>query len=348
MTSKTCPKCNTKSEDLIVCTSCGLNFEEYEVAKQEKLGDIRTLLSEGKYVEAKQIAEKLPVQFPDNKTDFVLLLSNINRDISIVEKSNMAYAAYKEGDYKQAAFLLRNIKAFNPALNEKVIGLRRKAERQLQAEETFRSAVAAFDDRKFARAKQLFLEVHGAEHRDEISEYLQKTEQAIREILDEAIGHIRNRQYKIAENTFTKLKKDFPDLSGEIDDYLALLARRIEIKNNIIAAARAAQQDERLLESKVLYSFLGQQFPEFYPLVQPHLEEIGTQAVTSLAETENSGKIDFAFLGLSDTFAGTHTTGTAPEDINTIMPAEPNLPSKPDIACSPVVIDVEGVADFIF
>lgn len=348
MTSKTCPKCNKKSEDLIVCASCGLNFEAYEVTKQEKLGEIRTLLSEEKYVEAKQIAQELPLQFPDNKVDFALLLSNIIRDISIVEKSDRAYKAYKEGDYKQAAVLLRNIKAFNPALNEKVIGLRRKAERLLQVNDTFEQAVAAFEAKNYAAAKTLFSQIRGFARQDQVENFLARTEKAIQEILDEAIGLIRNRQYKVAENSFKQLKAEYPDLGQEIEKYLAFLAKRVEIKNNIIAAAQTAQKDKRLLESKVLYSFLAQQFPEFSPSVQPRLDEIGKQAITSLAEVEGVDGIDGATLGLGDEHPGDGGYGISVEEINCIAPCEANSPNIPDLNCRPVEIDVEGVADFIF
>ncbi len=348
MTNKTCPKCNKKSEDLIVCSSCGLNFEEHEVSKQEKLLEIHTLLSESKYQEAKEIAEKLPLQFPDNKTDFILLLSNINRDISIVGKSDLAHEAYQKGDYAQASFLLRNIKAFNPILNENVISLRRKAERHLHNQETFNSAVAAFNEKKYATAKRSFKQIHGLENQDEIDGYLEKAEQAIHAILDEPIEFVRNRQFPVAENKFKELQAEFPDLKEDIEGYLTFLAKRVEIKNSIIDAARKAKLEKRLLESKVLYSFLVTQFPEFAPLAQPHLDEIGSQAITGLAEIEDTGGIDCAALGLDGESVGYAGSLFQAEDLNSLTAVACSQPCPPDVLCPPVEIDVEGVDDFIF
>ena len=53
MAEKTCPKCNKKSEDAVVCKRCGINFDEYETSKQEKFIEIRVLLSENKRILAK-------------------------------------------------------------------------------------------------------------------------------------------------------------------------------------------------------------------------------------------------------------------------------------------------------
>ncbi len=348
MTHKTCPKCHHKSDDLINCASCGLNFEEYEVEKQEKLLEIHTLISEGRYADAREIAEELPGLFPDNKTDFVLLLSNINRDISIVQKKEQAHAAYANGDFEQASFLLRNIKAFNPALNEQVISLRRKAERQLRNREAFAEGVAAFNDNQFGTARKLFRQVRGFQNQSEVDEYLVKIETAVRTILEKAVGYIRNRQYNLAEEKLRRLRDAYPDLGEEIDRYLELLDGRREIKNSIMAAARQAEQEKRFLESKVLYTFLETQFPEFSPLIRPRLDKIGPQAITSLADLARQSPLDESDLGLDQNSAALSGGKAEAEDTNRLVPVHAGQPAGPDEFCPPVTIDVEGVDDFIF
>ena len=159
-----CPKCNQKNEDSAECTRCGINFDEYETQKHQKLGEVYHLLSEDKFTEAKQIAEKLPLEFPDNRSDFLLLLSNINRDISIVEKCKLAQECCNDGDYPKAAFMLRNIKAFDKKLDEKVITLRRKIERFTQNNDNFSKAVDAFDKGNYGLAIKLFVKVNNEQY----------------------------------------------------------------------------------------------------------------------------------------------------------------------------------------
>ena len=185
MAEKNCPKCNKKNEDVAVCQRCGINFDEYETTKQEKFIEIRVLLSENKFQEAKELAEKLPTEFPDNRTDFLLLLSNINRDISIVEKYKHAKKSYDDGDFTQTSLLLRNIKAFDQNLNEKVISLRRKVERYLQNEVNFTKAVELFFSGKYAEAKMLFNQIHGFGKQDEVAEYLEKIGDIAKALLGE-------------------------------------------------------------------------------------------------------------------------------------------------------------------
>jgi hypothetical protein len=365
MADKTCPKCNKKSEDVVTCQHCGINFDEYETSKQEKLIEVRVLLSENKYAEAKELAEKLPTQFPDNRTDFMLLLSNINRDISIVGKYEQAKKSCDEGDFTQATLLLRNIKAFDPNLNEKVISLRRKAENYLQNVEKFAKAVDAFDAGSYAEAKVLFKQIYGFDRQSEVTDFLDKIGYVTGAMLDEAIECIRKKQFDVAQEKFASLQNAFPDMQEQVEGYVTILAKRIEIKNNIFNAAKQAKKEQRLLESKILYSFLGMQFPEFLPLVQPHLEDIGPEAVVSLADIENSAMLDLTGLGLD---GGTEGQGSlhAAVDSKEYVSGDVMVPdvdkdgnedtaavvsnreSTADTLSSPLEVDEEGVADFSF
>ena len=137
------------------------------------------------------------------------------------------------------------------------------------------------------------------------------------------------------------------------------------IKNNIFNAAKQAKKEQRLLESKILYSFLGMQFPEFLPLVQPHLEEIGQEAVVSLADIENSAMLDLTALGLD---AGTEGQGSFHAAVDSkeyvsgdvIVPdvdkdgnedtasVVSNRESTADTLSTPLEVDEEGVPDFSF
>lgn len=365
MEGKICPKCNKKSEDTNVCQHCETNFDEYETAKQEKLIKVRVLLSENKYKEAKELAEKLPTEFPDNRTDFLLLLSNINRDISIVDKYEQAKKAYDEGSHEQATLLLRNIKAFDHNLNEKVISLRRKAQRYLQNADFFDKAVKAFDQGNYAEAKSLFKQVHGAEKKEEITEYLAKIGDVANKMLEEAIEAVRNKQFDVAHEKFQTLQSTFPDMETEIEGYLTILNRRVEIKNDILAAAKKAKKEKRLLESKILFSYLGQQFPEFLPQIQPQVKEIGQDVVTSLADLKESAIVGISALGFDEGGEGQGSyrpvadcrENVAPDVITPdldkngqedIAPVVSNRENTVDSLSPPLEVAKEGVPDFSF
>lgn len=364
MAEKNCPKCNKKNEDTDgVCRHCGINFDEYETAKQEKFIEIRVLLSENRFHEAKALAEKLPMEFPDNRTDFLLLLSNINRDISIVEKFEHAQKAYEGGDFKQVSLILRNIKAFDHNLNEKVISLRRKAERYLQNEANFARAEELYFSGKQAEARALFKQIQGFDKQDEVDDYLAKIDYFAQTLLDEAIGCIRGKQFDAALEKFDALQVSFPDMKERIERYKKLLDRRVEIKDTILDAAKRAKKEKRLLESKVLYSFLGLQFPEFMSQVQPHIDEIGNDAVISMADVGESSGAELAALGL-DAGGGGQFAARSQEDCreyvapDSVAPdcdkdgneelaaVESSRASAPDTAPEPLAIDKEGIADF--
>lgn len=362
MPEKTCPKCNKKGEDPAVCQHCGLHFDEYETEKQERLIEVRVLLSENRFREARELAEKLPSQFPDNRTDFLLLLSNINRDISIVEKYEQARQAYEEGDHARASLLLRNIKAFDHNLNEKVISLRRKTERNAQNLEKFDSAVEAFDNGDYARAKVLFQQITGFNRQEEVNDYLNRINDEASALLAEAVECIRKKQFDAALEKLGELQAAFPDLGEEAGRYIGLLDKRTEIKNNILAAAKLARKDKRLLEAKILYSFLGSRFPEFRSQTQPQIEAIGNSAVIGLADLEEGMMLDLASLGLVEGEEG--TTGSVAADCPEFVQAdtltqdvdrdgrediaavESNRESSADTASTVPKIEVGEVADF--
>jgi len=364
MAEKNCPRCNKRSEDGLACRHCGINFDEYETSKQEKLIEVRVLLSENKYDEARELAEKLPARFPDNRTDFLLLLSNINRDISIVDKYDQAKKAYEEGDFTRTSLLLRNIKAFDHNLNEKVISLRRRVERNLQNAEKFARAVDAFDAGNYAEAKILFRQIHGFDRQDEVDRYIDKISYVSGALRDEAIECIRKKQFDVAREKFAALQAAFPDMQEEIEGYVTLLVKRVEIKNDIFKAAKQAQAEKRLLESKILYSFLGNRFPEFLPQVLPHIHEIGRQVVVSLADLDDLAMIDLGALGLDGDGEGQgerHSAADSREYVagdvlapvggrggrKDIPAVVGNRESPADTVPSTLQIDGDGVADFV-
>lgn len=361
MTSKTCPKCGTKGPDATACSRCGLNFANYARAKLEKLGEVHGLLSESKFHEAKQLAEKLPALFPDNKTDFVLLLSNINRDISIVDKYEQAQKAFAEGDYAQVSLLLRNIKAFDSALNERVVGLRRRAETVIQDNALFQQGVAAFNRGDYPAARGLFRQFQGtAAHREEIADYLRKINAETRGALKQAVDCISTGQFALAEAKLARLQAARPDLLEEIAAYQDLLTKRLAIKEQIARAADKARAEQKLLEAKVLYGYLALQFPESLPEIQPRLQEIGARAVINLADLQASGAVDLAALGVETTGAGAGLTLAASDldadiprdlpaaEIPALEPVAGSHPATADEFSPPVELDFAEIPDFIF
>ena len=127
MESRQCPQCHSASNEGHRCARCGLDFQEYEKEKQACIGRVYGLINSGELEAARELAEESGKKFPDSRADFLLLLSNINRDISIVHKLDLAREAFDQGDFEQVLLLLRNIKAFDQVLDGKVISLRRQA-----------------------------------------------------------------------------------------------------------------------------------------------------------------------------------------------------------------------------
>ena len=358
MSTKTCPKCRKKIEDEFECKHCGINFEEYEFTKQEKLREVRILLGESKFKEAKVLAETLPAQFPDNQRDFLLILSNINRDISIVEKCELARQEIEKGNFSQATFLLRNIKAFDHTLNEKVISLRRKAERHIQNDIHFSSGIAEFNMGNYAKAKQLLKNIEGHKDQEEIDAHLQKIELFQKEMLNKAVDLIKKNQLNRAVDELNTLVAQFPDMKDEVEAYTELLSKQEKIKEDIFKAARRAKDDKRFLEAKILYLYLSMQYPETQSTIQPYINDIGQQAIVSLAEVEDDGRVDRAALGLNIQplgVAGSHhereMSTPVDLDLDQVMdmnPVIPNAEGESDLCCAQVNVSGESVPDFIY
>jgi hypothetical protein len=298
MTDPTCPKCNLKKDDPVRCSGCGIRYGEYETQKHQKLGEVYRLLSENKFADARRITEKLPLEFPDNRGDFLLLLSNINRDISIIEKCELAQQSCDNGDYARASFLLRNIKAFDKKLDEKVISLRRKIERFSQSSVHFSEAVDAMNKGNYGRAKTLFEKIEDTRYLEEVSGFLQKIDEIRDEMLGEVVGSIRRNQLNGAGKNLDSLLAAFPGMESETEAYAALVSHQVKMKNMIRDAAVNALYAGRYIESKVLCLFLGMQYPDAREEVRPLIREIGDKAIISFAEMDEYGVVDMATLGL--------------------------------------------------
>jgi hypothetical protein len=361
----TCPFCRHKADRTDRCSSCGTEFETYERRKQEQLAAICNLLNDGRFSEAKEIAKTLPAEFPDNRNDFLLLLSNISRDISIVEKCELAVAAMAEEDYARAAQLLRNIQAFDKNLNERVISLRRKAEQYTQNSEKLRQAEDQFKKKNFAAAHQLFSEIKGTGLRKEAAEYCRQLEEIKKDRLAEAVSWMRKNRFDIAARILDQLCETFPDMRAEIKGYLDLAARRKDMLEIILQAAKKAHREGRLLEAKIAYTLLGLQFPECLRLVRQGLEDLGPQIKISPAELHEDREIDLSALGLLQTgrekddvfssgmLALLSIPDIAPADllgdgISDIFPVKIHQPGAADSIGELLHFEIAQAADFIF
>ncbi len=354
MTISSCPKCRKKSSSTVQCEACGLIFEEYERQKQQSLGQVYQLVSRGDLDGAKTLAEQLPGEFPDSQSDFLILLSNINRDINVTSRYQQALESFERGDCSETVLLLRNIKAFSSLLDEKVISLRRKAERYADHDALFEQAVEKYERGRFAAAAALFGKIEGHSRQDEINGYLQQLEERKNDLLRQAVNLLKNNTFDLAREKFEELREAFPDAGAEIESYLTIISRRNEIKEQVLAAGHEALQAERYLEARVIFSFLNRQFPELQPSLAPHVEEIGSRAVIALVDIAEQESIDFASLGLRvedyclfapDAVAapagGSCRVGSVP------APVEINPEPLADPVNEPVDIDGEEVADFI-
>ncbi len=355
MVDTVCPLCRKKSSGL-TCAFCGLTFAEYESRKQESIGRVYQLISTGDLEHAREMAEKLPMEFPDSKGDFLLLLSNINRDINIVERYHQALESCERGDFSQAVLLLRNIKAYDKGLDEKVIILRRKAERCDRYDADFRAAVELFDAGRIAEARALFTTITGYKDQEKVNDYLQQINDVKEDLMRSAVDCLKQNKFDGARRKFEKLYTIFPDAEHETEGYMAVISAKNKIWETLLSAARKAREDERLIEARVIYSFLGWQYPESLSTLAPYIEEVGAPAAISLTDFAQDNTIDFDALGLhldGDGFivsapgmrqAGETEQGTERKTGQRPVAISP-VPSG-DHGSNPVDLSGEEVADF--
>jgi hypothetical protein len=295
---KTCPKCRQQSDDK-QCPSCKLIFAEYEQEKMDKTGEVYQLISAGELLKAKKLAEQLSSEFPDNRTDFILLVSNINRDLNISEKYRQAQNLLKQGEHEQVVLLLRNIKAFDPGLEEKVIALREKAKQEGEYSGRFQKAADLYEKRWYGEARSAFLKLQKNHPDDEkITKYIEKIDRIKKSLLDEIIESLGKNSFQLAQERFSKLVAIFPDAEEEYAAITKTLKHKKEINSQILDAAEIARKKGRLLEAKVLYTFLYLQNHELHPQVRPYIREIGDNALVSLAECAQYNLIDLNETGL--------------------------------------------------
>ena len=293
-----CPRCRQKS-DSEQCSSCHLVFADYEQEKMKRTGEVYQLISAGELLKAKELAEKLSSEFPDSKIDFILLISNINRDINIAEKYKQAQELFEQGEHEQAALLLRNIKAFDPGLEEKVIALRRKAKQEGEYSGRFQKAADLYEKRWYGKARSAFLKLLKNHPDDEkLTNYIQKIDRIKKSLLDEVIESLGENSFQLAQERFSKLVAIFPDAEEEYAAITKTLNHKKEINSQILDAAEVARKKGRLLEAKVLYTFLYLQNHELHPQLRPYIREIGDNALVSLAECAQYNLLDLNETGL--------------------------------------------------
>ena len=346
---KNCPKCKRQTSGER-CDSCNIVFAEYEQKKQEQTGQIYRLISAGELEKAKELALRLSNEFPDSKGDFILLISNINRDLSIADKYRQAQELFSKGEHSEAVLLLRNIKAFDPGLAEKIITLRRRAERHIGNSSKLEQAAALLAQKQYAAARTLFQQISGDErHKEEAAAALAKIEEVRRSRIQEVRDCLGSSLHLAAQEKLKVLISEFPETEQELAPLVTLLAKRKEISGRLTAAAHKAKAERRYLEAKVLYAFLLWQDQELTSALLPHLEEIDGRTVISLADCPPEDVAAWAELGLQVTAAGLLKSAGQEgrsEAAAKIAPVLISLPPQPDAPSLPVHIDGEEVADF--
>ncbi|MCI5221346.1 MAG: hypothetical protein D3924_01345 [Candidatus Electrothrix sp. AR4] len=295
----TCPRCRKKTEE-DKCGTCNIVFAEYAREKMERTGQVYKLISASKLQDAKELAEKLSLEFPDSKGDFVLLISNINRDLNISKKYQNAQELFNQGDYNQTVLLLRNIKAFDPGLEEKVISLRRKAEQHSGYDSKFEQAVEHLKKEEHGAAWTLFqqLDSQKHKHKDAVRMYRDQLKGIKNDTLEDISDRLGNNLFDTAYDMLNKLTQIFPEVAQEQAGLFSLLEQKKETCEILIEVAHKARKEQRFLEAKALYRYLCWQNHELKPKLLPYIEEIGSQAIVSLADCQLSGSIDFEALGL--------------------------------------------------
>jgi hypothetical protein len=295
---KTCPKCRQKS-DAAQCPSCHLVFADYEREKMRKTGEVYQMISAGDLLKAKELADKLSSEFPESRTDFILLISNINRDLNIAEKYRQAQKLFDQGDHEQTALLLRNIKAFDPGLEEKVIALRQKAKQQGEYGERFQKAVNLYEKKWYGEARKAFLKLRKVHQDDEnITNYIDRIDRIRKSLFDEVVECLGENSFQLAQERFSRLLAIFPDAEEEYAAISKTLNHKKEINSRILDAAETARKKGRLLEAKVMYTYLYWQNHELHPQLRPYIREIGDDALVSLAECAQYNLLDLNETGL--------------------------------------------------
>lgn len=353
MEKSTCPKCKAQGKNSLSCKSCGLVYAEYETDKQEAIGEVYSLIRAGKLKDAKNLAESLAGDFPDSTGEFVLLLSNINRDINIEEKLSQARLLFEKEQFNDVVLLLRNIKAFDPILEERIISLRKKALRHKDHGDFFKQAVEQFNSGKFAHAKTLFMALHDAKEQDEAKKYLKKIDKKKEELFQQAIQCLKDNLFDAAEKCFDTLLIQFPEMEQQADKYIVIITAKRKIKKNLLKAADKAKQEGRFLEARIIYTFLGWQYPEFQSRMGSYFDENILREEISLADLADQEKIDFPTLGLKiDQFGLLHPTNgqsSCVADLSAqtrLLPFSGSPDPSPDIPSKPVNLLDQQVADF--
>ncbi len=301
---KTCPKCRQKT-DKKQCPSCALVFADYEQEKMRKTGEVYQLISGGELLKAKELAEKLSLEYPESRTDFILLVSNINRDLNIAKKYRHAQNLFDQGDHEQVVLVLRNIKAFDPGLEEKVIALRQKAKQQGKYAEQFKKTVDLFEKKWYGEAWIAFHKLQKHNKNDKkIDIYLEKLDKIRKGLIDEVVQDLGENDFQLAQEKLSKMLAIFPDAEEEYAAIAKILQQKKEINRTILEAAETARKKGRLLEAKVMYTFLYWQNHDIHPYLRPYIREIGDEAVVSLADSVQYGLIDLTDTGLQVTKEG--------------------------------------------
>jgi tetratricopeptide (TPR) repeat protein len=349
-----CHRCGNSGSDPEQCESCGLVYREYEKAKQAAIGRVYSLISSGELEAARELARQSGKEFPDSRTDFVLLLSNIERDISIVAKYEKALLAFDRGEYDQVVLLLRNIKAFDQILDGKVISLRRKAERLNDLDPVFEEAVQCFDRGEYGRALQLFKKIDGCARRDEVDSYLIKIDELKNSLFKEAVALLRDNQLEGSRKKFEQLHSVVPEMAEQTAPYLAVIEKKNEIREKLLALAARARQDNRMVEARVIYSYLCWQWPDQRARIEPYLEALEPVYEIHLADSVDNGTLDCSGLGLELDRYGFFVSGKHPDKIRKSgeLQSASGIGINPEPLADPLPppadIDGEGIADFTY
>lgn len=350
MTEMKCQRCVQPRKGGDSCPSCGLVFADYEHNKQQRIGEVYALMNEGDLEGAKKLAEQSGKDFPDTRGEFALLLSNINRDISIVFKFEQARRAFDQGDYPQVLLLLRNIKAFDQILDGKVISLRRKAERYSEHNHVFEEAVGAFRAGQLGKALELFGKIEGRSRESEVAEYLAQIDRLKGGLLKEAVKLLKNNQFELAGAKLKELLSIGPELADQVTPYLAMVEQKVKIRESLITCATRAREQGRFTEAKVLYAYLAWQWPDLSGRFEPYAQEIGARAQVNLSDAEQQGLVDCEKNGLKLDANGfcilDGSEGAPRQNVKKISVCVVNPEPLCDAPVQPVDIDGESVADF--
>lgn len=359
MSYSKCPKCGKLNESNEECYFCGILFGRYSELRLKRLNEINTKLQNLEFNEATSLCNKLFISYPEHRKEDSLLSEKINSESEILEKYLLAKDNIDLNNYTAAVDILENLRSSINNLQSSIVLLYNegvdfinKQNENKENIEFINLAENEISNGNIPSARVYLEKVNDNYYTDRVNDLNSKILHIRDQNLAEAISSFRKKKFEESEKKFDYLNSTFPETAKDIQTYLQFLKERNKIKDNLFQSALNAKKEGRLFESKVLFFFLGMQFPNLISNIQPIIQEIGPGVTICLADLSVNGIFDFAALGvdisgdrLIDFVSGiADTNGDGLVDVASTL-VDINGDGLVDVASTSVDINGDGLVD---